>query len=477
MSAPARALPLLMLTGVVIFLAGLAKHRAYVSGDAWWYTAVGRDLLEQGLTLVDRFSYASPERPYLNKFIAASVVWAWVVESLGERALYLLAAASGVLVLAWTVLQTRVQWPSRLAAAPFVIVLLAVDGQLFEARAQNPGHLLFLAALALLHRAQRPRLSLVLAWGALAVVWTNWHPSFLLAIALPVVVACLWLLLEAPEERPSVKGLFALAGVALVATGASPYGFDLLRSTLRLVIDPTTNAIEHMRGPPPTLAWASFALATLAVVALRAASSRAAQRSSDVALVLLFLAMTWVSQRYAALCMIVTIRVLLPTVDEAWRERGHLSPREHYAAAALALCAAVVGGFLFTLPREDPLWGPREAAAWVDENQPTGRVFNEYAHGGYLMYAWGPHRRVFIDGRNDLFDNEVFEDYERIMHISLAGLKLLDVYGVNTVIAASMSPLDATLGFLKEWDLAFEGDGVVYVRREPVDSRIIRPAP
>ncbi|MFW6163671.1 MAG: hypothetical protein ACODAJ_12940, partial [Planctomycetota bacterium] len=40
---------------------------------------------------------------------------------------------------------------------------------------------------------------------------------------------------------------------------------------------------------------------------------------------------------------------------------------------------------------------PAEEVAWVQEHHPTGRLFNEWEHGGYI--AWRTRRAVFLDSR------------------------------------------------------------------------------
>lgn len=478
MSERPRLLPALVLVGVTVFLVGLAKHRAYVSGDGWLYAAMGRDLLDHGLTHVDRFTFTAGGHAYVNRFLVATVVWAWVLEELGGFALYLLSAASGVLVLLGAGLQGRARWPVRLSAIPFALILLGVDGQFFEARAQNPAHLLFLAALALATSTRRLSPARVGAWLALAILWTNWHPSFLLVFCLPLLLAVLWRLLEPAASRPPLAPVLTFAGLGLVvAAFATPFGPDLLLSTVGLAMDATTNSIAHMRSPEPTFPWVLFTAATLLVAAARACSPRAARRHSEVALVIGFLTLTWISQRYAALSLIVTLHVWLPVADELWTAGADLGARERRAFTVLAAGAALVGALLLVRGREPYLWGPRTAVRWVDEHAPPGRVMNEFAAGGYLMWAWGPVGRVFIDGRNFLFTNGVFEDYGEVVRMGREGLALLDVYGVNTIIAKPMDELHPAFDYVKGWRLAFEGeDGVVYVREDPVDPRVIRPS-
>ena len=51
----------------------------------------------------------------------------------------------------------------------------------------------------------------------------------------------------------------------------------------------------------------------------------------------------------------------------------------------------------------------RQAAAFLRENPPPGKMWNAFNYGGYLLYALSPqHKKVFIDGRNDTVYPEAF---------------------------------------------------------------------
>ncbi len=53
---------------------------------------------------------------------------------------------------------------------------------------------------------------------------------------------------------------------------------------------------------------------------------------------------------------------------------------------------------------------PVGAVEWLKENQVSGHLFNSYNWGGYL--AWSlPQSPVFIDGRADLYGNELINDW------------------------------------------------------------------
>ena len=56
---------------------------------------------------------------------------------------------------------------------------------------------------------------------------------------------------------------------------------------------------------------------------------------------------------------------------------------------------------------------PVEAVEYARSNRITGRVFNLFWWGGYLIYAW-PEQKIFIDGMTDYFSEDLLKDYGTI---------------------------------------------------------------
>lgn len=46
---------------------------------------------------------------------------------------------------------------------------------------------------------------------------------------------------------------------------------------------------------------------------------------------------------------------------------------------------------------------PEKATQFIKNNNLSGHMFNEYGHGGYLLYHLYPNQKVFFDGRTDLY--------------------------------------------------------------------------
>lgn len=125
---------------------------------------------------------------------------------------------------------------------------------------------------------------------------------------------------------------------------------------------------------------------------------------------------------------------------------------------------------------------PSGAADFLLSHHITGKIFNTYEQGGYLIWRLWPEQQVFIDGR--ALNETVYLDYQRIAFNAEAvngksGEQLLKEYGIEVIVMdgfefTSGSPylLPAALSDPKqtEWKLVYQdGQAVIYMRHPPPD--------
>src|SRR5439155_20136951 len=119
----------------------------------------------------------------------------------GLPLLALAAAAGGAAVLLAFLVPARRSFAALVGGAVLLAALVAVDKEFFEARGQMLGYLCFAVWLAVCrHTLAAGRVHpghLVLGF-AVAALWANTHPSFLVAVGLPLLFAAPSLL----ESRP-----------------------------------------------------------------------------------------------------------------------------------------------------------------------------------------------------------------------------------------------------------------------------------
>jgi len=109
---------------------------------------------------------------------------------------------------------------------------------------------------------------------------------------------------------------------------------------------------------------------------------------------------------------------------------------------------------------------PVGAVSWIIKNQPEGRLFNSYNWGGFISWELREYP-VFIDGRTDLYGEELLRLYSEISSGSPEWDKKLMKFDVNLVLIEASSGLARELEKSSDWFNGYKDEiAVVYIRRE-----------
>ncbi len=107
-------------------------------------------------------------------------------------------------------------------------------------------------------------------------------------------------------------------------------------------------------------------------------------------------------------------------------------------------------------PKVETQHFPAGAVAFLQSHPPSGRIFNHYDWGGYLIYKLYPSTPVFIDGRADLYGKELLDQFADTYQFKGAWQQTLQRWRVDTVIVPSDSALATGLRGLPGWAVSYE---------------------
>src|SRR5262249_39074974 len=134
-------------------------------------------------------------------------------------------------------------------------------------------------------------------------------------------------------------------------------------------------------------------------------------------------------------------------------------PRVAYSLNLVLLGALLIGVAAFAArqpgmqlgmePRTDGL--PVAGARFIREHDLPGPVFNFQPWGGYLIHEWYPERRVFIDGRMDMYGKVIVDDYLDVAAAKPQWAEILDRYGIQTALLPKGSALASVLSVDPHW--------------------------
>ncbi len=78
---------------------------------------------------------------------------------------------------------------------------------------------------------------------------------------------------------------------------------------------------------------------------------------------------------------------------------------------------------------------PVPSVQLLQEVAPDARVLADYGWGGYVIHELYPTGgRVFVDGRNDMYDQQILEDYDAIRQADPNWQELVASYGVEAIL-------------------------------------------
>jgi hypothetical protein len=443
--------------------------------DFWWHLRTGELIAHTGrVPTSDPFSFTAAGQP-------------WVVhEWLWELAVYLIVTHWGY-------------GAAMLLSAVIVTVTYVVLYRLLRRLGANEilaaALVLWAAALALPNLGVRPRevtlffvsVYLSVLWPSeiadtrrlwllpvLMLLWVNLHGAFVLGIGLVGLVALgetlQWLRSGGP--RPDRLWFVGIATVA--AAAVNPRGPSMLAYPFTYMgqgNNPSFSIVTEFQSPnfhePMTLLFGAGL-----VLLLLLGVPRAGAFAVNALLAGVFVLQALISWRQVSPCALVLAPLLALAHCEwfSWaRELRRPRQRRGFTIANwLVLLSLLTAGLVYTRKPEirdrlqlgaDAQVGdmPLAGARYIEENGLPDPVFNFQPWGGYLISHWYPGRRVFIDGRVDMYGADIAREYTQVATIKPEWRAVLDKYGVQTVLVGKDSPPSIVLALSGEWRRVFQG--------------------
>jgi hypothetical protein len=136
--------------------------------------------------------------------------------------------------------------------------------------------------------------------------------------------------------------------------------------------------------------------------------------------------------------------------------RGHVWP---IIAIVVTLLMAVNGGRVGSKQWMDAHFSPErmpvEGVNYLEKNHVAGPVLSPDFWGGYLIYRLFPNTRVVVDDRHDLYGEQFFRSYLRMMHVEPGWEEFLETYKTSCVLLPRDAPLATMLARTPGWKTSY----------------------
>ncbi len=451
--------------------------------DTWWHIRSGEYTLKQGMIYTDPFSFTKAGEPWTNHSWGSQVILYAVWQLAGNFGLAIFTAvlATGGMYLVYCMCAGNVYLRA------FALIIGASTAAVFwSPRPQMVSFFLSTLVLYFIYLYKREKTDRLWLIPVVMLVWGNLHAGFSLGFLLlggTIAGEVLGNLFNPQGEtviawaRLRKLVIVTLASVAVLVI--NPYGLDMLRVPFQTVsIGALQDFIQEWNSPNfhERQTWPFIALLLGTFGAVGASGKRL--DGTDFVLFSGTAFMSLLAGRNIALFAVVATPILTYHLDTALLERGWVlntvkRPTRMMARLNIVLVGLILLGaaakVLVVLDREtvreaQAMFLPLDAAMHLNEKRPDGPMFNSYNWGGYLMFA-APEYPVFVDGRTDLYGDEVLTTYLRTAMGGENWRETLDEYGIRLIVVEKGSGLDRNLQDAWGWSLDYDDElAVIYTR-------------
>jgi hypothetical protein len=440
-----------VLAGVLL---GISVTKGFRDPDFFWHLTTGQLIAETGrVPTVDPFSFTWAGMPWtLHEWLAELLIY-WLVSGAGQLgALVVFGLVPAAIVGVMAAMLARQGVRVLAFGLPAVLVGLVVTPYV-TLRPQAISWLLLAVLLWVLVELRPDRPARVLWLVPLFILWANLHGVYVIGLGVVASYALFTLLGRTPMS-PAWRWVVVAGVGCLLASMLTPAGPVGILYPLRYVDGGDWGLANIQEWQSPDF----HEPAHLALLGLIVAVGLNAGRNTPGWLVMLSwvgIAMSLIALRNAPIAAVFCLPTLALGLEARLRQRPRKPIRTRRASVAVgrrliemaAAATIVVGSLIVLLP---PVLGSqieesvnaRFPAASVDlllEVDPDARVLADYGWGGYVinrMYETGG--RVFVDGRNDMYDQDILDDYDSVKNADPGWEEITDQYRVDALL---LSPL------------------------------------
>jgi hypothetical protein len=458
--------------------------RTATDPDFWWHLRTGELILEtHQVPHTDPFSFTRGGQPWVNHEWLSDLLIFKLYCSTGWAGL--IVAFSAITVCAFFILFLRCDGKPYLAAFLVIGGILACSINL-GVRPQMFSLLLASLFLLILEKPkQTPRLLWLLV--PLTLIWVNLHAGY----ALGLVLIALFLAGELLDVAFGVeawpvgrRNAALLCGVLLACAAVvplNPYGTRMYTYPFETLLSQGMQShIQEWFSPnfhdPSYLALLLMILG----LCLALSYSRRRLRPSEFLLLSFSLAAALHSIRHIPFFVLIAVPILarlvanlpLPEVSRRFRKQQGPTPGIKLSLNALLVVAFATFSLwrLEVVVRQQREAGARKfpvaAIQFIARDNPKAPILTSYDWGGYFIWKLYPQYQVFIDGRADLYGDELMKEFGNTYNLRDDWRNALTEWHIQTVLLPPQAPLTTALLLDAKWKQVYsDSESVVLIRK------------
>lgn len=467
---------------ITMLLVVMMAARTPLDSDLWWHLRAGQVTVETGKPLIsDIFSFTRGGQTWVNHSWLSQVMLFGLFQLGSTTGLTIWVTVLAVISLALVYIQ--MQGPAWWRA--LLVILAAVTiAPVWSPRPQMASLMLFAGLGWWLGRWKTGEVRSLWILPILFLVWSNLHGGYSLGFLLLgvfVVGQAFNHILGFQEESLPWRTLGRISlwsGLAFLAVAINPNGLEMWRIPFQTVgMNSLQQFIQEWASPDfhdPT--QQPILLIFILLLGAFGFSGRK-MNAVDWLTAAGFLALALVSRRNIAPFALAAIPILSSygwSGVQGWL--GRVSLTERFPSLANRreasrphpginlLLAGVIGLVAFaklgvvSLPAvvqsAEASVFPQAAVKWIRDHPDDGRTLSEYGWGGYLTW-YLPEDPVFVDGRTDLFGDEIVTEWRQVVQAEQSMVEILNRWKIDRVMLMPDRPAASVLvdlGWIKVYE-------------------------
>lgn len=491
---------------VALLLVFFMTIRAPVDSDMLWHLRLGEDTLNHGWPVMeDVYSYTREGTPWVNQSWLAEVVLIGFFRLWGYAGLSLCVGL--VAVACAGLLMKQMESPALLRAGVVILAVLVMAPVLTPRPHISSLVMLSLLSYNLYLYKKRGRDYI---WWTLPQfwIWGNLHGGFPLGIIFLVLTIAgeignhLWAKLADHQMTwKQIEKLSIITAASALVVMIHPYGMGIWKVAFETVnIKALQSFIEEWASPNFHIAAQQPFVWMLLILMMVVWIAKEKMDWSEILPVLAFSYACFMARRnfgpfaivaapvltkYLSKTLMIWTDAIQPWIkniqkkfrlsDEQARKLIEGDPGKskpiNLLVTGLLLGVCLMKLFVVSYPPSVEKWNelifPVTGSSWIEEHYPDSKVFNSYTWGGYMMWAM-PDHPVFVDGRTDLYGDEIIGEWISVVQGDEGWQDILDKWGVDLVFIEPEQPVAKLMPFTSKWNEVYRDDlSVVFVREKP----------
>jgi hypothetical protein len=455
---------------VVIFL---ATFKPILDQDFWWHLKTGEVISQsRAIPYVDIYSHTMQASEWVTHEWLSEVIIFQVYSHLGEAGIIFMFACLASLAILIACLRSPM-------SVPMVTAVVALLAAFTASPTLGPKPRVFTFLLSslfiyILDQYIRGRSNRLILLPFLMILWVNLHGGFFLG---PVFISVFIFGSIVENQKQKIRNLVMVLVASMVAILVNPNGVRIYSYPFETLSSGAQQALLSDWVSPDFhdtmfLPLAVLILATIAAFAL----SQKRPAITDLIMVLIGCFASLRSARHVSIFSIVAIPVLinqinmlLPTsTDQETQKTSAMQVLLNLVFIAFLIFYPVfyIRQVLTFKPTARAEIQPEAAVQFMKNNSALfkGNLFNKLEWGGYLIWNL-PERKVFIDGRPDMYGDRFFSEYYRIYTGSVEYEEPFQKYNVQTALIEPDSAIARLIEESGSWRKVYADKvSVIYVR-------------